>query len=85
MPAGDLTTKDKIMDRAQAAALLTAHPTAPVTFLDRPGPGFPAVRRRAWLDEGGALVMAHPTDPKAPPIAAPAEVDYFVDDESDQP
>ena len=73
------------MDRTEAVALLAANPSAPVTFSDRPGPGFPAVRRRAWLDEGGVLVMSHPTDPKAQPIAAPADADYFVDDESNRP
>lgn len=56
-------------------------PHAHAVFAHRDTTGQHWLEVRCWLDDG-ELVRSHPTDPRHYPIAAPADVDYRIEEPS---
>jgi len=74
------------MNRAEAIAKLTANPDAALVLRVNYVIGLYWASHAVWLDADGDLVMAHPTDPRAQPIAAPESDRYhWASDWGDEP
>ncbi len=67
------------MTTTEAIDLLTQNPKAAVCFTTRDATLSHYSRVPVWL-EGGELVRSHPTDDRGQSIAAPVDVQFFVDD-----
>ena len=68
------------LTHAEIVAYLSTYLSRPARLVTRDATGSHYVYTRVWLDADGVLVMAHPTDDRSGPIAAPIDGDYHAGD-----